>query len=319
MRILVTGGSGFIGSHFVRLLLREQEHTVINIDKLTYAGNKDNLKDVEQNSRYRFVKGDICDGRLVLQLAGEADAIVNFAAETHVDRSIRRAQPFVRTDVLGVHVLLDAARAHGIKKFIHISTDEVYGSIGQGSFTEDSPLLPNSPYAASKAGGDLLVRSYYHTYGIPVLITRSSNNYGPYQHPEKFIPLFITNLIQGKKVPLYGDGLNVRDWLHVEDNCEAIHTVLKKGKPGEIYNIGGECEKRNKEVVRMMLDNLSLGEEYVSLVPDRLGHDRRYSLNIEKMKKLGWKPRIAFKEGLAKTIEWYKQHEQWWKPLKKNQ
>lgn len=319
MRILVTGGLGFIGSHFVRLLLRDSENTVINIDKLTYAGNRENLKDIEHNSRYHFVKGDICDRRLVSQLAGEADAIVNFAAETHVDRSIKGAQPFVRTDVLGVHALLDAAKAHGIRKFIHISTDEVYGSIGQGSFTEDSPLLPNSPYAASKAGGDLLVRSYYHTYGIPVLITRSSNNYGPYQHPEKFIPLFITNLLQGRKVPLYGDGLNVRDWLYVEDNCEAINTVLKKGKPGEIYNIGGECEKRNKEVVWMILDNLGLGEEYISPVPDRLGHDRRYSLNTEKMKKLGWKPRIAFKGGLVKTIEWYKQHEQWWKPLKKNQ
>ncbi len=316
MNLLVTGGLGFIGSHFIRRILQHYpNYKITNLDKVTYAGNTDNLKDVKSNKNYKFVKGDICDGKLVDTLIKEADAIVNFAAETHVDRSIQDASSFVHTDVLGVHTLLESAKKHNITKFLHISTDEVYGSIKQGSFTENSPLQPNSPYAASKGGGDMLVRAYHQTYGLPTLITRSSNNYGPNQHPEKFIPLFTTNLLSGKKVPLYGNGKNVRDWLYVEDNCFAIDLVFHKGKFGEAYNIGGECEKQNLEVMNLILKELGKGQESVDHVKDRLGHDFRYSVNTSKMRTLGWKPTTPFEEGLKKTIAWYRANPSWWKKL----
>lgn len=317
MKILVTGGLGFIGSNFIRYLLKKYpEYKIINLDKITYCGNPENLRDVEKNENYQFIKGDICDSSVVDRLVKDKDAIVNFAAETHVDRSIIESGTFVKTDVLGTHTLLEAAKKHKIKKILQISSDEVYGSIENGSFNEDSLLQPNSPYSASKAGADMIVRAYNRTFGIPILITRSSNNYGPYQYPEKFIPLFITNLIEGKKVPLYGDGLNVRDWLFVLDNCEAIDTVLHKGAIGEIYNIGGDCEKRNIDVVKLILQNLDKDENYIEYVKDRLGHDRRYSLDSSKIKKLGWKPKTRFEDGLKATIEWYKLNGQWWKRLK---
>ncbi len=314
MRLLITGGLGFIGSHFIRHILKKYPtYRITNLDKITYAGNADNLKDVERNKNYCFVKGDICDATLVKKLVKDADAIINFAAETHVDRSIEDASSFVRTDVLGTYTLLNAAKDAGIKKFLHISTDEVYGSIEKGSFTEVSSMQPNSPYAASKAGGDMFVRAYHQTFGLPVVITRSSNNYGPFQYPEKFIPLFITNLLLGKKVPLYGDGKNVRDWLFVEDNCRAIDMAFHKGVLGEIYNIGGDCEKRNIDVVRMILKEMGKGEECIEQVTDRLGHDRRYSLDNSKIRKLGWKPKMDFRQGLKLTVEWYKGNEQWWR------
>jgi len=323
MKILVTGGAGFIGSNFIRYLLQKYpEDEVINFDKLTYAGNLDNLKEVENNPRYSFVKGDICDSaaveKVVSQL-GSSGAIVNFAAETHVDRSILSAGSFVQTDVYGTYALLEAVKKFKISRYLHISTDEVYGSIEAGSFTEESPLLPNSPYAASKAGGDLLVRAYYKTYHLPVLITRSSNNYGPYQYPEKVIPLFITNALEGKKLPLYGDGKNVRDWLYVEDNCEAIDLVLRKGTMGEIYNIGGENERENLEVARFILKELNLSESLIEYVKDRPGHDRRYALDCSKIKSLGWKAKTTWEEGLRKTISWYQTHQQWWVRIKQKQ
>ena len=262
------------------------------------------------------MKGDICDSEIVNSLAKENDAIINFAAETHVDKSILESGSFVRTDVLGTHTLLEAAKKHKIKKFLQISTDEVYGSTEKGSFNENSLLEPNSPYSASKAGADMIVRAYNKTFGVPTLITRSSNNYGPCQHTEKFIPLFITNLLQNKKVPLYGDGLNVRDWLFVMDNCEAIDTVFHKGIIGEIYNIGGDCEKKNIDVVKNILKLTNKGEEFIEYVKDRLAHDRRYSLDSSKIKELGWKQSTDFNQGLKQTVEWYKNNEQWWKSLK---
>ncbi len=314
MQIIVTGGLGFIGSHFIRHLLKKYPgYSIVNLDKVTYAGNGENLRDAEHNRSYRFVKGDICDAALVRRLMKGADAVINFAAETHVDRSIEDAGSFVKTDVLGTYTLLDAAKDARIKRFLHISTDEVYGSIQKGSFTENSPLRPNSPYAASKAGGDMLVRAYRQTFGLPTIITRSSNNYGPYQYPEKFIPLFVTSLLQGRKVPLYGDGKNVRDWLYVEDNCAAIDLVFHKGVFGETYNIGGDCEKENIDVVRLMLRHLAKGEDSINYVKDRLGHDRRYSVDSSKVKKLGWEPKMPFEEGVRLTIKWYKENEQWWK------
>ncbi|MFH1576672.1 MAG: dTDP-glucose 4,6-dehydratase [Candidatus Margulisiibacteriota bacterium] len=323
MKLLVTGGAGFIGSNFIRYILANYpDDQIINFDKLTYAGNLDNLKDLAGDLRYKFYKGDICDAKAVetaLGLVDKVDAIINFAAESHVDRSILSGGDFVQTDVFGTYVLLEAVKKHQIGRYIHISTDEVYGSIEKGSFTEESPLKPNSPYAASKAGGDLQVRAYHKTHRLPVIITRSSNNYGPYHYPEKIIPLFITNAIQNKKVPLYGDGKNVRDWLYVEDNCVGIDTVLRKGKIGEIYNIGGENEVTNIELTKLILKKLGKPESLIEPVKDRPGHDRRYSIDCSKLKKLGWKQKTDFEAGIKRTVAWYLQHQDWWKNIKEKQ
>jgi dTDP-glucose 4,6-dehydratase len=316
MNILVTGGCGFIGSNFIRYLLNNSNNKIINLDKLTYAGNLENLSDLEKNVNYTFIKGDICDENLVSNLIKKVDYVVHFAAESHVDNSIKDSFVFTRTNVLGTHILLEHAKRNNIKKFVYISTDEVYGSIEKGSFKETSPFKPNSPYSASKAGADLLARSYYITFGLPVIITRSSNNHGPYQHPEKLIPLFITNLIENKKVPVYGSGLNVRDWLYVLDNCEAINFVLENGNIGESYNIGGNNEKTNIEITNLILKELNKDESYIQHVADRLGHDMRYSLDCTKIKKLGWEPKFKFEDALKKTIIWYKENENWWKKLK---
>ena len=318
MRLLVTGGAGFIGSNYVRMLLDGSlvgVSKLIILDKLTYSGNKSNLKGLNQ-SDYEFVQGDICDSDLVSKLTKKVDSVVNFAAESHVDRSIDSSKEFFQTNVTGTHTLLEAARRNNLGTFIQISTDEVYGSITEGSWDEGFPLLPNSPYAASKASGDLISQAFFRTYGIDVRITRCSNNYGPYQFPEKVIPLFITNLLKNKKVPLYGDGLNVRDWLHVTDHCRGIHLVLTKGKAGDIFNIGGGRELSNIELTRVILSAMGAGEESIEKVTDRLGHDFRYSLNIEKIERdLGYKPEINFDLGISQTIEWYKNNEEWWKPL----
>ena len=318
MRLLVTGGAGFIGSNYVRMLLDGSlvgVSKLIILDKLTYSGNKSNLKGLNQ-SDYEFVQGDICDSDLVSKLTKKVDSVVNFAAESHVDRSIDSSKEFFQTNVIGTHTLLEVARRNNLGSFIQISTDEVYGSITEGSWDESFPLLPNSPYAASKASGDLISQAFFRTYGIDVRITRCSNNYGPYQFPEKVIPLFITNLLKNKKVPLYGDGLNVRDWLHVTDHCRGIHLVLTKGKAGDIFNIGGGRELSNIELTRVILSAMGAGEESIEKVTDRLGHDFRYSLNIEKIERdLGYKPEINFDLGISQTIEWYKNNEEWWKPL----
>lgn len=319
MKLLVTGGAGFIGSNFVKYMLKKyKDYTVVNLDKLTYAGNLENLKDIEKNNRHHFVKGDICDLKLVKKLMEqeEVDAVVNFAAETHVDRSIIDPDAFIRTNVFGTRALLEAGRKVSVKRFVQISTDEVYGSIEQGSFSEASNLMPSSPYAASKAGADLLTLAYKTTYELPVLITRGSNTYGPYQHPEKFIPLFITNLLENKKVPLYGDGKNVRDWLYVVDHCSAIDTILHKGKIGEIYNIGGGNERTNLEMAYVILEEIGMTEDMIEFVKDRPGHDRRYSLNCDKLKALGWKPEYPLDRGLKETVKWYKQNKKWWKKIK---
>ncbi|MFA4905341.1 MAG: dTDP-glucose 4,6-dehydratase [Candidatus Margulisiibacteriota bacterium] len=316
MKVLVTGGAGFIGSNFIRYFLnRHPDDQVVNFDKLTYAGNLENLKDVEKDPRYKFIKGDICDpGAVEAAVAPGVDAIINFAAESHVDRSIQSAGSFVQTDVYGTYVLLEAVKMHKIGRYIQISTDEVYGSINTGSFTESSTLSPNSPYAASKAGGDLLVRAYHKTHKLPVIITRSSNNFGPYQYPEKLISLFTTNALQGKKLPLYGKGENVRDWLFVLDNCEAIDLVFQKGKVGEVYNIGGGSERKNIEIARFILKELNLPESCIEYVTDRLGHDWRYSLDCGKIKsELGWQAKADFNAALFQTIQWYKDNEEWWK------
>ncbi|MFH1408656.1 MAG: dTDP-glucose 4,6-dehydratase [Nanoarchaeota archaeon] len=316
MKILVTGGAGFIGSNYIRLVLSEHEDIkVVNLDKLTYAGNPDNLKDIASDQRYTFVKGDICDADIVEQAMRGCGQVVNFAAETHVDRSITGPGPFIKTDVLGTFTLLEAARKLDVKRYVQVSTDEVYGSILEGSFKETDRLDPNSPYSASKAGGDMIVRSYHETYGVPTLITRSSNNYGPYQYPEKVWPRFITNLIQGKKVPLYGDGKNVRDWIHVDDNCKGIETVRKSGKVGEIYNIGAKNELTNIEVTKMLLAIMGKDEHSIEWVKDRLGHDRRYSLDITRISALGWKPEHDFASGLKHTVQWYQDNEAWWRKL----
>ena len=317
MRIVVTGGAGFIGSNFVRHVLRHHaDDEVVVLDKLTYAGNLANLDDVAADSRYSFVRGDICDPQIVAETLPGADAVVNFAAETHVDRSISGPQDFISTDVLGTHVLLEAVREYGIARYLQISTDEVYGSIDDGSFVESDALKPSSPYSASKAGGDLLVLAYRHTYGLPVLITRSSNNYGPYQYPEKIIPLFITNALEGKPLPVYGDGRNVRDWIHVDDNCAALDLVLRQGEDGEIYNVGGGHEIENLHVTQQILKELGLGRELVRFVSDRPGHDRRYSVDCAKLSRLGWQPRIAFDAGLAQTVAWYRDNLSWWQTIK---
>jgi dTDP-glucose 4,6-dehydratase len=311
MRILVTGGAGFIGSNFVRYMVRNYDYDTVVLDKLTYAGRLENLEDVIED--IEFIRGDICNSEDLARV-GDCDVVINFAAETHVDRSIKDAEAFVKTDILGTFNLLEFSRRRDLT-FIQISTDEVYGSIEVGSFKEEDALDPSSPYSSSKAGADLLVRAYYKTYGLPVMITRSSNNFGPYQYPEKIIPLFILNALQDKPLPLYGDGKNVRDWIYVLDNCEAIDVVLHKGKKGEIYNIGGENEKTNLEITHMILDELKKPKSLIKFVQDRPGHDRRYSLDCTKIKKLGWKPKHEFKEALRSTINWYRENQWWWRPL----
>lgn len=317
MKLLVTGGAGFIGSNFIRYILtKHPSYSVVNLDKLTYAGNLENLRDIEADPRYRFVQGDICDAALVREIARGVDAIVNFAADTHVDRSIIDAGDFIRTDVFGTFTLLEAVKELRIPRYLQISTDEVYGSIQRGAFRESDPLNPSNPYSASKAGGDLLARAYGTTYKLPVIITRSSNNFGPYQYPEKIIPLFITNALEDRPLPLYGDGKNVRDWLYVLDNCAAIDLVLRKGQDGEVYNIGGGTEVENLVLTRQILRLLGKPESLIQPVKDRPGHDRRYALDCHKLRALGWKPAHAFGEALAETVEWYRSHESWWRPLK---
>jgi dTDP-glucose 4,6-dehydratase len=315
--VLVTGGAGFIGSNLIHYLLRSYpECRIINLDKLTYAGNPDNLKSVEHDPRYRFVLGDIRDAGTVAPLFEEADMVVHLAAETHVDRSIVDAGEFVLTDVYGSFVLLEALRRADIEVFLHVSTDEVYGSRDQGFFQEEDPLNPSSPYAASKAGADRLAYAYVVTYGLPVIIIRPSNNYGPFQYPEKFIPLFTTNALEDKKLPLYGEGTNVRDWLHVDDHCRAIDLLLQRGAFGEAYNVGANAEVRNIEVARGILDILGKPWELITLVPDRLGHDRRYALDCAKLHRLGWRPERDFTDGLRSTVAWYRDREEWWRKIK---
>jgi len=316
-KILVTGGAGFIGSNFIRYILHEYpQYKIINLDKLTYAGNLDNLRDIDINQNYKFIKGDICDSKILNKIMKDCNIIVNFAAETHVDRSIISCNKFLRTNVDGLNQLLKVALKHNLKRFIHISTDEVYGSILEGRFKENDRLNPSNPYAASKAAGDLLALSYYKTNKLPVLITRSSNNFGPYQYPEKIIPLFITNALKNKPLPLYGDGLNVRDWIFVEDNCQAIDLVMHNGKIGEIYNIGAGCEKINKELTKIILSLMTKPEGLIKYVKDRPGHDRRYALNCEKIQKLRWKPKYNFKDALELTIHWYLKNKNWWQEIK---
>jgi len=324
VNILVTGGCGFIGSHFIRrMIARYADYKLVNLDLLTYAGNLENLGNIKAHQNYMFIQGDIQDRKLVRQIieSEQIDAIVNFAAESHVDLSIREPEVFVRTNVLGTQTLLEAAKDFSIQKFVQISTDEVYGSLTKfGCFTEDSPLKPNNPYSASKAGADLLVRSYYKTYGLNVNISRSSNNYGPFQYPEKLIPLIITNALEGKRLPIYGTGENIRDWIYVEDHVAAIDLILHKGKPGEIYNVGGRNERTNNEIAKLILEQLNLSDEWIEYVQDRPGHDFRYAVNPEKIEKeLGWRPNRLFRDGLKKTIQWYVEHESWWKPLKKGE
>ncbi len=319
MRILVTGGCGFIGSNFIRHILNKYPgYRIVNLDALTYAGNPENLKDLKAEGRYTFVKGKIEDAALLKSLVRDADCVVHFAAESHVDRSIVDAGPFLLTNVIGTHIILAASREASIGRFIHISTDEVYGALGdEGKFTEETALRPNSPYAASKASGDMLVRAYYETYGMPVIIVRPSNNYGPYQFPEKFIPLMITNLLADIAVPVYGEGKNVRDWLFVEDNCAAIDLILHKGRIGETYNVGGNAEMRNIDVVRKVLKIMAKNESLISFVKDRPGHDYRYALDTSKIgQELGWRPSVSVDEGLQKTVQWFKRNERWWRPLK---
>ncbi len=319
MRLLVTGGCGFIGSNFILQILKKYpDYNIINLDKLTYAGNKENLKSLEGDSRYKFVQGDVCDKELVDQLVKEVDAIVHFAAESHVDRSVLYADQFVKTNVLGTQVLLDAALRNGKKRFHHISSDEVFGELGEeGKFSEKTPYDPGSPYSASKAASDHLVRAYFATFGLPITISNCSNNYGPYQFPEKLIPLFVTNLIDGKKVPVYGEGLNVRDWIHVWDHNEAVDLILHKGKIGETYCIGGDAEMQNIKITKLLLNEFGLGDEMIENVPDRKGHDFRYAIDFTKIKNdLGWNPKRTFEEGLKETIRWYKENESWWRPLK---
>jgi dTDP-glucose 4,6-dehydratase len=321
VKLLVTGGAGFIGSHYVRTALAGayddlRDADIVVLDKLTYAGNRANLDGADDSGRFRFVEGDILDADLVDGLVAETDEVVHFAAESHVDRSISGATEFVMTNVVGTHTLLAAALRHG-RRFVHVSTDEVYGSIDDGSWPEEHPLEPNSPYSASKAGSDLLARAYFRTYGLPVVITRCSNNYGPYQLPEKVIPLFVTNLLDGTQVPLYGDGLNRRDWLHVDDHCRGIELVRSRGRDGEIYNIGGGTELSNRELTELLLAECGAGWDMVKPVADRLGHDRRYSVDITKIStELGYSPAVPFETGLKETVQWYRDNRAWWEPLR---
>ncbi len=316
MKLFITGGAGFIGSNYVRHVLANSDDEVTVFDALTYAGNLSSLSDVADDPRYSFVQGDICDREAVAAAMAGHDMVVHFAAESHVDRSIVDPDTFVRTNCLGTNVMCDVARNIGVERFLHISTDEVYGSIEEGSFIETDRLGPRSPYSSSKAGSDLIALSYQETYGLPVIVTRSSNNFGPFQFPEKVIPLFVTNLLDGKKVPLYGDGLNIRDWIHVLDNCAGVDTVLRKGTIGEIYNIGGGNETTNRELTSMVLSNMGVGEEMVEYVQDRLGHDRRYSVDCSKANALGWKPSRNLDVAVAETVEWYRANRAWWEPLK---
>jgi dTDP-glucose 4,6-dehydratase len=316
MKLFITGGAGFIGSNYVRHVLANSDDEVTVFDALTYAGNLSSLADVADDPRYSFVQGDICDREAVAAAMAGHDMVVHFAAESHVDRSIVDPDTFVRTNCLGTNVMCDVARNIGVERFLHISTDEVYGSIEEGSFIETDRLGPRSPYSSSKAGSDLIALSYQETYGLPVIVTRSSNNFGPFQFPEKVIPLFVTNLLDGKKVPLYGDGLNIRDWIHVLDNCAGVDTVLRKGTIGEIYNIGGGNETTNRELTSMVLSNMGVGEEMVEYVEDRLGHDRRYSVDCSKANALGWKPSRNLDVAVAETVEWYRANRAWWEPLK---
>jgi dTDP-glucose 4,6-dehydratase len=328
--LLVTGAAGFIGSNFVRLLLREMKAAelgfskIVALDKLTYAGNLANLDDLVHDPRMTFVKADICNVEDMTRVFDDhrITHVAHFAAESHVDRSILSSGPFVQTNVMGTQVLLDLSKSRSIQRFVHVSTDEVYGSLPEDRpdirFTEETPLAPNSPYSASKAGGDCLVRAYFHTFAMPVMITRCSNNYGPYHFPEKMIPLFVTNLLEGKKVPLYGDGLNVRDWLFVQDHCEAVWTVLTRGKPGEVYNIGGDNEMTNRQVTEIVLREMGKKwDEWVQYVKDRPGHDRRYAIDAGKIRReLGWSPRFRFEDAIRMTIQWYRDNEKWWREIK---
>lgn len=317
MKILVTGGAGFIGSNFIRFMLeRHPDYEIVNLDKLTYSGNPKNLEDIESDPRYKFIRGDVKDPDIVKDAIKGCDAVINFAAESHVDRSIKNPHHFIRTNVHGVLTLLREARDFRVSRFVQIGTDEVYGSIEKGSFTEESALNPRSPYSASKAGGDLLALSFYTTYKLPVIVTRSSNNFGPYQFPEKIMPLFITNALEGKKLPVYADGMNTRDWVYVLDHCEAIDTVLHKGEIGIVYNISAGNEITNIDLTRKILKYLGMNEGLIEFVEDRPGHDKRYSMDCLKIKQLGWEPRYSFEEALKDTIEWYKNNPEWWKPLK---
>ncbi|MGQ9618069.1 MAG: dTDP-glucose 4,6-dehydratase [Candidatus Aminicenantia bacterium] len=316
-KFLISGGAGFIGSNLIHYLLRNYEEIeIICLDKLTYAGNLENLKSVKNDRRFKFIKGDIKDREHVRELLKEVEIIIHLAAETHVDRSILYPEDFIYTDIVGTYVLLDEAKGSKIKIFLHVSTDEVYGSIDEGSFHENSPLNPSSPYSASKAGADRLAYAYFKTFSVPVIIVRPCNNYGPFQFPEKFIPLFITNALENKELPLYGDGKNVRDWLFVEDCCSAILTVLEKGLIGEVYNIGAGYEAKNIEVAKLILKYTEKSEKLIKFVKDRPAHDRRYSLNWSKIKELGWRPKVGIEEGLKKTVEWYKENFSWWKRIK---
>ncbi|MED3897050.1 dTDP-glucose 4,6-dehydratase [Priestia aryabhattai] len=321
MNILVTGGAGFIGSNFVRHMVETYpSYGIVNYDLLTYAGNLENLKDIESHENYTFVKGDINNRELVDHLVKyhNIDVIVNFAAESHVDRSITEPDIFIKSNVLGTQALLDVTKANNLKKYVQVSTDEVYGSLGEtGYFTEETPLAPNSPYSASKAGADMLVSAYHETFGMNVNITRCSNNYGPYHFPEKLIPLMVTNALEGKELPIYGDGKNVRDWLHVKDHCAAIDLVIHKGEPGEIYNVGGHNERTNNEIVHLIVEKLNAPKELIKFVEDRLGHDRRYAIDPTKLTtELGWKPKYTFDTGIVETIQWYLDNQDWWKNIK---
>jgi len=318
MKLLITGGAGFIGSNFIQYILKKYpDYKIVNLDVLTYAGNLENLKDVEKNPNYRFVKGNILD-ILNIELDKDIDVVVNFSAETHVDRSILNGQDFIKTNVLGTYNLLEFCRERNIR-FHHISTDEVFGALGPDDlpFNENTLYCPRSPYSASKAASDHLVRSYYHTYDLPITISNCSNNYGPHQFPEKLHGLFITNLLEGKKIPIYGDGLQIRDWLYVTDHCEAVDLILHQGKLGETYCVGGNTEKTNLEITKSILKNLELGEEMIEFIKDRPGHDRRYAIDITKIKnELGWEPKVSFEQGMKKTIEWYKENKDWWQKIK---
>ena len=316
MKQFITGGAGFIGSNYVRYILNNTDDEVTVFDALTYAGNLSTMRDVENNSRYKFVKGNICDAAAVADAMKGHDAVVHFAAESHVDRSINGSEDFIHTNCFGTNTVIDAARKLEVSRVLHIGTDEVYGSVEVGSSLETDPLEPRSPYSASKAGSDLIALAYYHTHGTPVVVTRCTNNFGPYQYPEKAIPLFTTNLLDGKKIPLYGDGLNERDWLFVDDHCSGVHLVLTKGTLGEIYNIGAGNETTNRVLVNKLLEAFGVGEEMVQYVEDRKGHDRRYSVNIDKITKLGWKKERTLDEALAETVQWYRDNRWWWEPLK---
>jgi dTDP-glucose 4,6-dehydratase len=318
MRILITGGAGFIGSNFIKHIIAScPDWQVVNLDKLTYAGNLDNLREVENNPNYKFIKGDITNAVDVEKAIGEGiDKIINYAAETHVDRSILNPEAFVRTDIIGTYTLLEAAKKHKVAQYIQISTDEVFGSIKEGSFNENSPFVPNSPYSASKAGADHLCRAYFKTYNLPVIVTHSCNVFGFNAHPEKMMSLFITNLLENKKIPVYGQGKQTREWLFAEDHCRAIETIMEKGEPGEVYNIGSGFEKQNIEVAKFILTELGFGEEMIEYVKDRPGHDWRYSVNSKKLRGLGWQPKVSWEEGLRRTIKWFKENRLWWERLK---